>query len=300
MIHLLDLQFLGHEDTIAAFLVKTDAGPILFETGPHSCWASLTAELAKHEVRPEEIKHVFLTHIHLDHAGAAWAFAEHGAKIYVHPRGIKHLHDPSRLMASATRIYQDQMDRLWGQMRGIPMEQLIAVEQGVKIQIGSTEIVGWHTPGHAVHHIAWQIGKDLLCGDAAGVQIRGGLVVPPCPPPDIQVEDWQESIQLMRKLEVDRLWLTHFGPVDQREAHLQLLEEQLLRYAAWMRPHFMEGTAPEEITPLFQEFTQGLLLEKGVPKEDLVQYEAANPSWMSVAGLLRYWKKRTEHEEAIE
>ena len=296
MIHLLDLQFLSHEDTIAAFLLKTSEGPILFETGPHSCWLSLTDELAKFNTRPEDIQHVFLTHIHLDHAGAAWAFAQQGAKIYVHPRGIKHLHDPSRLMASATMIYKDQMDRLWGKMEGIPMEQLVEVGQGDKIEIGGTEIIGWHTPGHAVHHIAWQIGADLLCGDVAGVKIRGGLVVPPCPPPDIHIEDWQESIKLMRGLEVDRLWLTHFGLVENKNEHLNLLEEQLLRYAEWMRPYFEQKIDPKEITPLFQDFTQNLLLKKGVPEKDLVQYEAANPSWMSVAGLLRYWKKRRERE----
>ena len=296
MLHLLDLQFLGHEDTIGAFLVKTEDGPILFETGPHSCMERLRSELAQYDTTPEDIKHVFLTHIHLDHAGAAWAFAEHGATIYVHPRGIKHLHDPSRLMASAKMIYQEHMDRLWGKMQGIPMEQLRAVEQGELLEIGGVSVKAWHTPGHAVHHIAWQMDQELICGDVAGVQIRGGLVVPPCPPPDIHVEDWQESIRLMRLLKVDRLWLTHFGPVDAHSNHLDLLEEQLLRYAEWMRPHFEQGADPKEVTPLFQKFTQSLLLEKGVPEKDLVQYEAANPSWMSVAGLMRYWKKRKERE----
>src|SRR5262249_13735426 len=153
----------------------------------------------------------FLTHIHLDHAGAAWAMAEMGANIYVHPRGYAHLADPSKLMASAKRLYQDQMDALWGTMKPIPAQQLVQVENGQKFTAGELEMVGWHTPGHAYHHIAWQCGKLVFTGDVGGVSIEGGPVQPPCPPPDIDPPAWKKSIELLRELQPERLYLSHFG-----------------------------------------------------------------------------------------
>jgi glyoxylase-like metal-dependent hydrolase (beta-lactamase superfamily II) len=140
MIKVLDLNFLGHQDTIASFLIETLAGPILIETGPHSTLPVLEKALAEHGYKKEDIMHVFLTHIHLDHAGAAWVFAEHGATIYLHPKGVQHLSDPSRLLESATRIYGDKMDELWGTLKPIPREQLVSVGHKEKIKIGKTKL----------------------------------------------------------------------------------------------------------------------------------------------------------------
>lgn len=293
MIHILDLHFQGHKETIGAFLVESSVGPLLFETGPYATWERLTAGLAKHGYKPEDVQHVFLTHIHLDHAGAAWAFARHGASIYLHPTGVAHLHDPSRLLESASRIYGDQMDRLWGELRPIAAENLKAVKHGTILELGGVQVQAWYTPGHAIHHIAWQIDDECICGDVAGVCIEGGIVVPPCPPPDIDIEAWQESIELLRSLKLSRLWLTHYGAVDAPVAHLKELEARLLERAEWMKPHFEAGRSIEEITPLFQAYSREELLNNGLEGEILEQYEHANPSWMSVAGLLRYWKKRS-------
>ncbi len=292
MIHTLDLHFLAHRDTIAAFLLITDAGPVLIETGPHSTFQTLEAALRPHGYAPADIGHVLLTHIHLDHAGAAWALAERGAKVYVHPFGATHLSDPSKLMDSARRIYQDQMDRLWGDMRAIASDQLQTVAHGQTLSFGSTDVRAWHTPGHAVHHVAWQVGEALFSGDVAGVRIGDGPVVPPCPPPDIHIEDWQNSLRLIRELGVRTLYLTHYGPETQVNAHLDELEARLLSWAEWMRPRYEAGTPASEITPVFQAFVRRQLAAAGVEGEHLDQYEAANPAWMSVAGLLRYWKKK--------
>jgi glyoxylase-like metal-dependent hydrolase (beta-lactamase superfamily II) len=294
MIKTLDLQFLGKPDTIAAFLVETEEGLLLFETGPYSTFPKLKAEVEKHGHQLEDIKHVFITHIHLDHAGAAWAMAELGADIYLHPIGQGHMHDPSKLVSSATRIYGDDMERLWSTMKGIPTDQLKPVEHGETIEIGSTSVKAWHTPGHAVHHIAWQVGEDLIAGDVAGVKIDGGPVVPPCPPPDINVEDWQESIRLLRSLKLEAIHLTHFGRIAAIDIpnHLDMLEQRLLSWAEWMRPQYEQGNDPKEVTPVFQAHVQKQLREAGVEGELLEIYENANPSWMSVAGLLRYWRKK--------
>jgi glyoxylase-like metal-dependent hydrolase (beta-lactamase superfamily II) len=292
MIHILDLKFLDNDLTIAAFLIETSAGPVLIETGPHSTFQQLSSEIQRVGFQVEDVKHVFLTHIHLDHAGAAWAFAEMGATVYVHPFGYKHLQNPVKLMESAKRIYQDQMDRLWGEMRLIQEDRLIQVADQEAIQVGDTSIISHHTPGHAVHHIAWQIGDSIFAGDVAGVKIESGIVVPPCPPPDINVEDWQASIQKLKDLNPAAIYLTHFGKITNIEAHLDALEGRLLAWANWMKPHFEAQTDPKIITPLFQKYVQEELIENGVNQEGLAQYEGANPSWMSVAGLLRYWRKR--------
>ncbi len=293
MIQILDLHFLDQSDTIAAFLVETSAGPILFETGPYSTYEHLKKALADKGYQPGDIKHVFLTHIHFDHAGAAWALAKEGATIYVHPFGKKHLHSPEKLWNSAKMIYQDKMEFLWGRIEGIAEEKLHTVEQGEKFKIGGIEIIGWHTPGHAVHHIAWQLGENLICGDVAGVRIQDGIVVPPCPPPDIHVEDWRASLALIRGLNIKTLYLTHYGAYQDVDQHLNELEERLLNRAKWMKPYFDQQMDPKEITPKFEQYVREELLEDGITDEkQLQQYENANPSWMSVAGLLRYWQKK--------
>lgn len=293
MIQTLDLQFLGKSDTIASFLIETSEGLILVESGPYSTYESLKNTLAEKGHAIDAVKHVFLTHIHLDHAGAAWALAQEGATIYVHPFGQKHLHNPEKLWNSAKMIYQDKMEYLWGDMQGIAEERLRTVSHGEKIKIGEVEIISWHTPGHAVHHVAWQIGDALFCGDVAGVRIGNGIVVPPCPPPDIQIEHWQESLSLIRSMNVKTLYLTHYGAFTDVEKHLDELERRLLERATWMKPYFDAQKSAAEVTPLFQEYVREELAVNGITNEDqLQQYENANPSWMSVAGLLRYWSKK--------
>ncbi len=293
MIHVLDLNFQGIGDAIAAFLVETEEGPVLIETGPHSTFPYLVKGLAKYGYRPDDIKHVLITHIHLDHAGAAWALAELGAIIYMHPFGVAHMQDPSKLMESARRIYQDKMDTLWGEMKAIPAEQIRAVEHEEKLTFGETEIVSLHTPGHAKHHIAWQIGDLVITGDVAGVKIGGGPVVPPCPPPDINIEDWERSIALVRSRQPKELLLTHFGKISNIDEHLDALKIILHDWADWIKTKADEGRSAEEMTPLFSEYTADQLRAQGVTEEGITKYEAANPSWMSVAGLLRYWKKKS-------
>ncbi len=292
-IKVIDLEFLQQKEVIAAFLIETSAGPCLVETGPYSTIGQLKDGIQKHGYQPEDIQHVFLSHIHLDHAGAAWWFAKQGATIYVHPKGYKHMNDPSKLMDSATRIYGSMMDTLWGRMEAIPSEQLRSMEDEETITVGDTQFEAWYTPGHAVHHIAWKLGKTLFSGDVGGVKINGGPVVPPCPPPDINVEDWKASISKILQLDLDEMYLTHYGKVDSVASHLEDLSNRLDSWANWIHPHFKNDTPQQNIIMPFQEMVQAELIENGVTDPiHLGQYEAANPSSMSVAGLMRYWEKR--------
>lgn len=293
-IHVLDLKFLEATSAIAVFLIESSDGLILVETGPETTYKHLEKAVSTAGFDVKDIRHVLLTHIHFDHAGAAWKFARNGAKIYVHPIGLPHLHNPERLWNSAAMIYGDDMDRLWGKMESIPEDQLQPADDGDVLKIGDLEFKVHYTPGHAVHHNAYQLGDTLFTGDVAGVKIHKGPVVPPCPPPDIDLKKWKESIGKIRKIKPRIMYLTHYGPVSDIEKHLSDLEYMLDDWADWMKPYFDKGTAPDEITPLFMEYTKEQLSQKGVDIQDLQRYEFANPSWMSVTGLLRYWKLKSQ------
>jgi glyoxylase-like metal-dependent hydrolase (beta-lactamase superfamily II) len=292
MIHILDLQFLGINHAIAAFLLQEGQDHVLIESGPYSTHDHLRSRLKEQQVK--QIQHVVLSHIHLDHAGAAWAFAKEGAKIYLQEKGYRHMHNPDKLLASAKMIYQDQMDTLWGHMEGIPEDRLKVVSHEEQIKVGAIELTALYTPGHAVHHLAWEYEDVIFTGDVAGVKIEGGPVVPPCPPPDINIEDWIESIQLIRHRKPRKLMLTHFGEITAIDEHLEHLEQTLWDWAAWMRPYYEANKDQKEVVPLFQQYVSRQLEEHGVNPEGIRKYEAANPSWMSVAGLYRYWKKKLE------
>lgn len=306
-IHTLDLGFMGHHQAIAAFAIESPEGLALIETGPASTLPALQAALASHGWSLADFSHVFLSHIHFDHAGAAWALAAQGATIYVHPKGLPHLAAPEKLYNSARMIYGDDMERLWGPMHPIPSKHLYAPAHGEVIEAAGLQFTAWHTPGHAVHHIAWEVApllaahkeqeslsafpREVFTGDVAGVRIGSGPVVPPCPPPDIHVEDWLASIHLLRQLPAEHLHLTHFGLVTDKHNHLNALENRLLMAAEWIRPYAEAHTPAEEVVPLFQTFMQDELTQAGVDEEGLLRYDAANPAFMSVAGLMRYWQK---------
>ena len=292
MTHVIDLNFQGYHGAIASFIIPTNEGPVLIETGPHSTLPYLESGVSKLGYQLSDIKHVLLSHIHLDHAGAAWYLARQGAKIYVHTMGYRHLSNPERLMASAARIYGDQMDSLWGTMEAISDNQLVQVVDDQPIEIGNRIFIPWYTPGHAIHHIAWQLDETLFTGDVAGVKISNGPVMPPCPPPDIDIELWIESLDLIRGLELDRLQLTHFGAVKDIPNHLDKLQDQLIGWSQWIKPYWEAQTPASEITEPFQEFVAKYLLASGLSEAEIKIYEAANPSWMSVYGLLRYWERR--------
>lgn len=293
-IHTLDLNFLDKDSSIAAYLIESSDELVLIETGPETTFNYLVKAIENKGFDWKNIKHVLLSHIHFDHAGAAWKFAENGAKIYVHPIGLPHLQNPERLWNSAKMIYKEEMERLWGEMKPIDEKLLVPADEGDCLSIGDLEFNVHYTPGHAIHHNAYQLEDIIFTGDVAGVRINLQPVVPPCPPPDIDLGKWKSSIDKLRKLNPRSLYLTHFGKVDKTLEHLDELEWMLDDWANWMKPYYDKGIDPDEITPKFMEYTKNQLLEKGVNEDDVLRYEYANPSWMSVVGLLRYWRLKDE------
>jgi glyoxylase-like metal-dependent hydrolase (beta-lactamase superfamily II) len=293
-IQVIDLHFLEDEHAIAAFLIESSEGPVLIESGPETTYEHLKKGIEKLGYKVEDIKHVVLTHIHFDHAGAAWKFARNGAKIYVHPIGLPHLANPEKLWNSAAQIYGKDMDRLWGKMEPIPEDQLVGVDDGDEIKIGDITLKIVYTPGHAIHHNAIQYENSIIAGDVAGVKIGNGPVIPPCPPPDINIELWKKSIQKMRDIKPEYLYLTHFARQENPKTLFDELETMLDNWANWIKPYYDAKTPAEEITPKFIEYTRNHLIEKGLNEHDIQTYEYANPSWMSVNGLLRYWKLKEQ------
>ncbi len=171
------------------------------ETGPGSTLKNLLARLADYGYGPTDIDHVLVTHIHLDHAGAAGWWAQQGAQVYVHHVGAKHLIYPTKLLASAQRIYGDQLDSLWGETLPAPETQVTALYDGDQVEVGGLSITALDTPGHASHHHVYQLEDIAFTGDAAGIQIPGPYFVDlPAPPPEFNLELWQHTIERLLSL----------------------------------------------------------------------------------------------------
>lgn len=280
---------------ISCFLIPHKNGLILVESGPHSTIPNLDNALQKLGYQLSDITHVLLTHIHLDHGGGAWYLAEHGAKVYVHPRGYKHLKNPEKLLASAQKLYGDLMDELWGTLKPINENLLFEVADNEIVEINGLSFKSHHTPGHAVHHIAWQLNDVIFAGDVAGIRLNNGPVTPPVPPPDINIEDWFTSIEKLKNLDnINALYLTHGGKITDCEPHLNELKNTLGEYAEFILKHYQKQTPKAELIELFTQFSKEILAKNGGDKAAIKNYETSNPSPMAVAGLWRYWKKKLE------
>jgi glyoxylase-like metal-dependent hydrolase (beta-lactamase superfamily II) len=269
----LDLHHQGAERVIGAYLVETDDGLAVFDCGPSSCVEELKARLREHGLELEGVRHLLLSHIHLDHAGAAGVLVrEHPAlQVHVSEIGAPHLADPSRLEASARRLYGEAFDELWGELAPVPEANLRVVGDDV---LG---LACFPTPGHASHHVCY-LGADgtLYAGDAAGVRIQPHrAVLPPTPPPEFDLDTWLRTLDEIERRRPARLALVHFGVADDVERHLAELRTRLVRWV-------------EQAGVTEEEFTQSVSSDV---ESGLEEYERAMPFWQSYAGLERYWEK---------
>jgi glyoxylase-like metal-dependent hydrolase (beta-lactamase superfamily II) len=275
----IDLRHLGAERTVASYVLETDDGPALFDCGPSTTIAALKAGLDARGLKLTEIRHLLLSHIHFDHAGATGVLVrEHPAlQVHVSELGAPHLVDPSRLEASARRLFGDAFDTLWGELAPVPPENVHVVGERV---LG---LDCFPTPGHASHHVSY-LGGDgtLYAGDAAGVRVLPGrTVLPPTPPPEIDVELWQRTLDEIERRGPERLALIHFGVADDPVRHLAELHLELYDWA-----EFVHGGASEE------EFVAYCHTELADAGEDVAAYDAAMPLWQSYRGLKRWSEKQ--------
>jgi glyoxylase-like metal-dependent hydrolase (beta-lactamase superfamily II) len=297
-IHILDTRQLGRPGIVAATALETNDGIAFFDTGPESTFDNVIVDLRKAGFAPEDVRHVFISHIHFDHAGAAWRFAESGATVYVHPRGAPHLIDPAKLIQSATRIFGDDMQRLWGRIAPIPAERVRIVEDSEVIRVPPFNVRAIATPGHASHHHIYHWDENVFGGDIAGVRIGRGPPIPPFVPPELHIESWLESIHKIRALKPANLYLPHFGRVETYVAdHLDALEERVNCWAEWLRDKIRSGLDEQQLRAEFAEYEHGDLRAWGASEGDVQGYEAADPSYMAVPAAIRYWHKY--HPDAL-
>jgi glyoxylase-like metal-dependent hydrolase (beta-lactamase superfamily II) len=267
---------------VASYLLETEDGPALFDCGPTTTIPHLAAGLAERGLDLTDLRHLLLSHIHLDHAGAAGMLVRQNPWLQVHVSevGAPHLVDPSKLDASARRLYGAAFDDLWGELAPIPEEN---------VHIVGDRVVGldcFPTPGHASHHVSYlDTDGTLYAGDAAGVRLVGArFVMPPCPPPELDLEAWESTIgEIERRVPV-RLALIHFGVVDDVLDHLAALRETLRRWGERVEDGMDETT-----------FIAAARHDVEQTDPELVdEYERAGPYWHHFRGIERYWRKRRE------
>jgi glyoxylase-like metal-dependent hydrolase (beta-lactamase superfamily II) len=273
---LIDVLHLGREHVIGAWRV----GDVVVDPGPSSSLAVLMPVLEEHPPRA-----LALTHIHLDHAGSAGTLARRfpELEVWVHEHGARHLADPSRLLDSATRLYGEQMQRLWGEVLPVRSERLRVLQGGERI--GPFQVA--YTPGHASHHVSYlhEPSGRAFTGDVAGVRIDGGVVLAPTPPPDIDLEAWRASLDLIEAWKPRSVAVTHFGAYDDVSEQLAALRAHLEEVERWARELDAAG------------FIAKVRERVQAPRSDGTpgSYAQALPPEQSYAGLRRYLSKRGEH-----
>jgi glyoxylase-like metal-dependent hydrolase (beta-lactamase superfamily II) len=298
---LIDLGFQGRRGVVAAYLLAGGNDLALIETGPSSTLPALLSGIRAAGFEPEQLTHVLVTHIHLDHSGALGPLLRSApeARVTVHPFGAPHLVDPSKLANSAARIYGDKMETLWGEIAGVPAEQVFPATDDEIIHVADRDLQILFTPGHANHHLAFvdSAAGAIFSGDVGGITMPGTkYVCAPTPPPELNPVAWKTSIERMRDTHARRLYLTHFGVVNDAQRHLAELGPDLDAFLAIGKASFDAGEDGDTLTArLHEHMAAGLA---GFSDETLVNLEWATPSYMATLGLQRYWRKQAERQSA--
>ena len=308
---IVDLHHLGRPSIIGVGVLELDDGVALVDPGPEARLGALGAGLAEMGHSLEGVRAILLTHIHLDHATAAGAIVREAprARVYVHAVGAPHMADPSRLLASAGRIYGDRMAELWGEFLPVPRGSLRVVDEGDAVALGGRRFEVAYVPGHAKHHVAYhEAGTGTAwVGDVGGIRIEGGPALPVTPPPDIDVERWKSSMERVMAWGPERIVATHFGAYGDVAAHFAELGKGLDAWAARVRegvggggmspraggvsPRSGAPAADAEQARAFADWIVSALRER-VSEEEVRVYATASGFTDSWWGLARYWRKR--------
>lgn len=291
-----DVKFLGYPQIIATAILHGPGGVALVDPGPSSTLPALRAALLERGIGPADIRAILLTHIHLDHAGSTGTLVRElpHATVYVHERGAVHMVDPTRLLDSATRLYGADMDRLWGEFLAVPAANVRALTGGEAIEAGGRTLEVAYTPGHASHHVCYfdRSSGVAFTGDVAGIRRGSGrYVMPPTPPPDIDLEAWARSLDRVMAWTPDTLFITHFGPWQGSRSHVEEMRDRLTDWGRRAKA-ILERTDLDEdarAAEFVRQITEDL--RRYVPADEIEFYERAGRSDYSWHGLVRYWKK---------
>ena len=292
-----DLQFLGKPEIIATVVLHGAGGLALIDPGPSTTIEHLTESLQRKGFRVGDITQLLLTHIHLDHAGAAGSLVKMNPaiEVFVHERGAPHMANPERLLASASRLYGEDMGPFWGEFLAVPAGRLRELSGGETIVAGGRELQVAYTPGHASHHVSYfdRSSRVAFVGDTAGIRRgSGAYVMPPTPPPDIDLEVWRVSEERILAWDPDTLFLTHFGPFHGARSHFRELRSNVEHWSGIVRRLIADQSLDE---PARQSaFVEEALMElrRAVGDREAEQYGRAGRLDYSWQGLSRYWRKK--------
>ncbi len=291
-IHTLDLRFQGLPGLIASYLIESGGEYALIETGPGSTLETLRAAIRAVGVDEAAIKKVFVTHIHLDHAGAAGWFAQQGATVYCHPNATRHLIDPSKLIDSARMVYGAQMDALWGDMLPAPAGRVVALQDNERVPLGEIEIIAWDTPGHARHHHAFIIGDVCFTGDVAGMRLEHSRYLSvTAAPPQFDPVAYGQSLDRLAAASFKKVYLTHFGEVSDVAWHLRTYRQRVTDVYERVAADFRAGVSVEENRRNYAAAEHAIAVAAGVNEGLWEKGEDANVTSMCADGVRLYCEK---------
>lgn len=294
----IDLGFQGWDKVVHAYLLASPDELVLIETGPTATLSNLRAGIVAAGFDPANLKKIFVSHIHLDHSGAAGVIVrdQPDVEVFVHPVGLPHLVDPSKLVSSAGRLYTGRMDELWGEVAPVPAERVRPLADGETVDAAGHVMSVLFTPGHAAHHVAYWIPEEsvVLTGDVGGVRMPGAdYALPPAPPPELAPGEWRVSTERLRQTGAQRLLLTHGGAFDDVTTHLDHLMPNLDEVEALALEAMLAGADDDAVTDLIQVHTEARLGQALTGDPGIVQrYGWASPSFLSALGFRRYLTKR--------
>lgn len=292
----IELNWLGHPQSIAATLMLAGEQKFLVDPGPASTLPTLESELAARGVEIADLNAILLTHIHLDHAGATGSLVRKNPriKVYVHSKGASHMADPTKLLSSAARLYGERMEALYGEFLPVPADNLEVLDGSETLRLGGCELRVLYTPGHASHHVTFfdTAEKVAFVGDTAGICVEGNpFILPATPPPDIDLEVWNNSLDVIAALQPTRLFLTHFGFSDHPARHIELYRGCLRRWSDLVET--LLSTTSDEAQAV-AAFSGAVNAEtaRTLSVQEANHYVFNGALELSWAGLARYHRKR--------
>jgi glyoxylase-like metal-dependent hydrolase (beta-lactamase superfamily II) len=292
----IDLNWTGRREAIASLLIESGGVRAIIDPGPGSTIENLRKALEARGLSFSSLDFLLLTHIHLDHAGATGALVRENPnlQVYVHEFGATHMADPSRLLASAGRLYGGDLKPLYGECEPVPSGNLRPLDGGEKIKLGELELDVFYTPGHASHHVSYwdAASRTAFVGDTAGMRVEGkSYLLPATPPPDIDIELWDHSLERIASWQPERLFLTHFGYMYDPAEHIARYRDCLHDWAALTQSLLDSGDAMEVAE---RKFIDAICKEvrDALPSDAAELYIFNGGLGLSWRGLVRYLRKK--------